>query len=105
MIFVHKGMRLPATLNTYNSDNNLLTEFKKYIYIQSPDEEAIYGTGTHYHEPNQFITKVGFCIKTLYKNNYNKPTDSLLGELHCKIRQTGGAFYMTVDPFDIFIRL
>jgi len=31
---------------------------------QSPDEEAIYGTGTHYHEPNQFITKVSYFMKT-----------------------------------------
>ena len=42
---------------------------KKWSIIQSPDEEAIYGTGTHYHEPNQFITKVSYFMKTLWKNN------------------------------------
>lgn len=29
-----------------------------YHFVQSPEEEAIYGTGDHYHEPNEFITKV-----------------------------------------------
>ena len=31
---------------------------KLYGFIQSPEEEAIYGSGDHYHEPNHFITKV-----------------------------------------------
>jgi hypothetical protein len=26
--------------------------------LQTPEEEAIYGTGELYHEPNAFVTKV-----------------------------------------------
>lgn len=44
---LYKGMKLK-----YHINEDVLSKVG-----QSPDEEAIYGTGTHYHEPNQFITK------------------------------------------------
>ncbi|XP_022794203.1 1-phosphatidylinositol 4,5-bisphosphate phosphodiesterase gamma-1-like isoform X3 [Stylophora pistillata] len=44
---LYKGMKLKYQIN-----EEVLSKVG-----QSPDEDAIYGTGDHYHEPNQFITK------------------------------------------------
>lgn len=79
-------MRLPATLNTYNSDNNLLTEYLKKIFSlqmkkQFMELELIIMNPTSLSQRLVFVLKL--YIKTIINN---KPTDSLLGELHCKIR-------------------
>lgn len=44
---LYKGMKLKYPIN-----EDVLSKVG-----QSPEEEAIYGTGDHYHEPNEFITK------------------------------------------------
>lgn len=44
---LYKGMKL-----RYQINEDVLSKVG-----QSPEEEAIYGSGTHYHEPNKFITK------------------------------------------------
>ena len=97
-------MRLPATLNTYNSDNNLLTEYLKKIFSlqmkkQFMELELIIMNPTSLSQRLVFVLKL--YIKTIIINQL------IVCLVNCivKLDRLGGAFCMTVDPFDIFIRL